>query len=132
VARIVTLTTLAESKCAALSSRHTTPAPGSSTSTATTDSRPSRAASMPRLIRAASAAWDEEAHSSGTAAAAGRPGRATSIVRTNRQAVPIMDTLTAIPFRVFLHYRGPPGDARFDLALGAGPSLMSTGPSGPA
>jgi hypothetical protein len=68
--RIVTFTTLAESKCEVLSSRHTTPAPGSSTSTATKETRSRRAASTARLILAASAGCDDDAQMPGEAAAA--------------------------------------------------------------
>ena len=67
--RIVTFTTLAESKCEVLLSRHTTPAPGSSTSTATKEARCRRAVSMARLILAASARWEEDAQTAREAAA---------------------------------------------------------------
>jgi hypothetical protein len=58
---MITFTTLAESKCDLLSSRHTTPAPGSSTSTATNETRSRRAASTARLILPASAGCDDDA-----------------------------------------------------------------------
>ena len=59
--RMITFTTLAESKCDLLSSRHTTPAPGSSTSTATKETRWRRAACTARLILVASAGWEDDA-----------------------------------------------------------------------
>src|ERR1700748_1680921 len=58
---MITLTTLGATKCDLLSSRHTTPAPGSSTSTATKETRSRRAASTARLILPASAGWDDDA-----------------------------------------------------------------------
>ena len=67
--RIVTFTTLAESKCAVLSSRHSNPAPGSSTSTATKETRCRRAVWMARPILAASAGWEEDAQTAREAAA---------------------------------------------------------------
>ena len=66
---MITFTTLAESKCDLLSSRHTTPAPGSSTSTATKETRSRRAASTARLILPASAGWEDDAQMPGAAPA---------------------------------------------------------------
>ena len=68
--RMITFTTLAESKCDLLSSRHTTPAPGSSTSTATKETRWRRAACTARLILVASAGWEDDAQMPVEAAAA--------------------------------------------------------------
>ncbi len=47
---MVTFTTLAESKCRLPLSRQARPIPGSSTATATAETRPRRAAWMPREI----------------------------------------------------------------------------------
>jgi hypothetical protein len=66
--RIVTFTTLAEVKCEVLSSRHTTPAPGSSTSTATNETRPRRTAATARPILAASAGCEDDTQMPGEAA----------------------------------------------------------------
>ena len=52
-----------------LSSRHSNPAPGSSTSTATNETRCRRAVWMARLILAASAGWEEDAQTAREAAA---------------------------------------------------------------
>ena len=51
---MVTLTTLAESKCCAPFSEHASPTPGSSTATATAETRPRLAAWISPLILAAS------------------------------------------------------------------------------
>ncbi len=74
--RMVTFTTLAESKCQPLLSRHTSPVPGSSTSTATAETRPRRAAWISRLILAASAPWEDELQTAGGLAA--RPALASA------------------------------------------------------
>src|SRR5512132_4305605 len=57
---MVTFTTLAESKCQALCSQHLSPSPGSSTPTATADTRPRRAAAISRASLAASAGWEDD------------------------------------------------------------------------
>jgi hypothetical protein len=75
---MVTFTTLAESKCQNLFSQHPSPVPGSSTPTATTETRPRRAAWISRPILAASAGWEEERQIAGDAEArltAARPAR---------------------------------------------------------
>src|SRR6516165_1016378 len=67
---MVTFTTLAESKCAALCSQHPSPLPGSSTRTATVETRPRRAAWISRASLAASAGCEDDLQKPGAAAAA--------------------------------------------------------------
>ena len=74
---MVTFTTLAESKCQLLLSRHTSPIPGSSTSTATAETRPCRAAWIARVSLAASAPWEDE-RQTGDDPAAPRPAAASA------------------------------------------------------
>jgi hypothetical protein len=59
---MVTFTTLAESKCQEPLSWHVKPTPGSSTATATDETRPRRADWISRPILAASVAWEDELH----------------------------------------------------------------------
>jgi hypothetical protein len=93
---MVTFTTLAESKCRALCSQHPTPLPGSSTRTATAETRPRRAATISRASLAASAGWEDDLHKPGqtallTVALAGiarkginaTPGKAAAAARIN-------------------------------------------------
>jgi hypothetical protein len=66
---MVTLITLAESKLENLFSQQVRPRPGSSTATATVETRPRRAAVISRPILAASAGWEEELQLADDAAA---------------------------------------------------------------
>jgi hypothetical protein len=95
---MITFTTLAESKCRELLSQHASPRPGSSTPTATDETRPRSAARISPLSRAASADWEEEVQTADdaavvlTVAPADRAGNETSTdpsktatpTRTNR------------------------------------------------
>ncbi len=88
--RMVTFTMLAESKWAVLCSQHCSPWPGSSTPTATAETRPRRARSISRSSRAASAGWDEDLQlTAETAALAGEARNGTG-VHPSRTAVTAM------------------------------------------
>jgi hypothetical protein len=57
---MVTLTTLAESKCSEPCSQQSSAWPESSTATATTETRPRSAARIPLVSLAASAGWEDD------------------------------------------------------------------------
>src|SRR5580700_9760598 len=67
---MITLTTLAESKWAELSSQHCTSWPGSSTPTAAVETRPRSARSISRASSAASAGWSADRQLAATVLAA--------------------------------------------------------------
>src|SRR5580658_83200 len=82
---MVTFTTLAESKCSEELSQHCSLSPGSSTPTATADTRPRSALSISRDSPAASEACEDDQQMAEDAATALAEGTATNPTRTATQ-----------------------------------------------
>ena len=68
------MATLTESKCQALRSQHTSPLPGSSTRTATAETRPRRAAWISPASLVASAGWEDDLQATSASQGGSAPG----------------------------------------------------------